>query len=115
MIRTIHSLINGKCSLVIGACPLQVSKLSKYQAQAADLTEVDVVLDRQQLLPKYMRVWMPNRSHHVYIFHLNSAKKNSPLAMLQNLFQRPSVPFGWKRVVEDLPMQQAAQPQPVPR
>src|SRR4051794_7808752 len=89
--------------------------LPKYQAQAADFTEVDIVLDRQQLLPKYMRVWMPNRSHHVYIFHLNAAKKNNPLAMLQSLFQRPSLPFGWKRVVEDLPMQQAAQPQPAPR
>lgn len=89
--------------------------LPKYQAQAADFTEVDIVLDRQQLLPKYMRVWMPNRSHHVYIFHLNGAKKNNPLAMLQSLFQRPSLPFGWKRVVEDLPMQQAAQPQPAPR
>jgi TIGR03009 family protein len=89
--------------------------LPKYQAQAADFTEVDVILDRQQKLPLYMQVWMPNRSHHVYIFHLNAAKKNSPFAMLQGLFQRPSVPFGWKRVVEDLPLQQAAEPKPAPR
>jgi TIGR03009 family protein len=88
--------------------------LPKFQAQAADFTEVDVVLDRQSLLPKYMRVWMPNRSHHVYIFHQDSVKKNSPFALLQGLFQRPSIPFGWKRVVEDMPLQQAAQPQPQP-
>jgi TIGR03009 family protein len=89
--------------------------LPKYQAQAADFTEVDIILDRQQLLPLYMQVWMPNRSHHVYMFHLDSAKKNSPFALLQGLFQRPSVPFGWKRVVEDLPLQQAAVPKPAPR
>jgi hypothetical protein len=89
--------------------------LPKFQAQAADFTEVDIMLDRQALLPQYMQVWMPNRSHHVYIFHLENAKRNSPLALLQSLFERPSVPFGWKRVVENTPLEQAAAPQPQQR
>jgi TIGR03009 family protein len=89
--------------------------LPKYQAQAADFTEVDIMLDRQQLLPESMRVWMPNRSRHVYIFDLKKAKINSPFALLQGLFDRPSVPFGWKRVVENAPLQQAAAPQPLAR
>jgi hypothetical protein len=47
---------------------------------------------------------------------MDSVKKNTLSAMLlQRLFQRPSVPFGWKRVIEDMPMQQAAQPQQAPR
>jgi TIGR03009 family protein len=87
----------------------------KYQAQAADFTEVDVVLDRNQLLPKYMQVWMPNRSHHVYIFDLANAKRNGLIPLIQSLFERPSVPFGWKRVVEAAPLQQAAAPQPQAR
>jgi hypothetical protein len=58
---------------------------------------------------------MPNRSHHVYIFDIKNAAKNQILAQIQSLFSRPSVPFGWKRVVEDLPLQQAAEPKPAPK
>jgi len=89
--------------------------LPKFQAQAADFTEIDVILDAKLLLPLYMQVWMPNRSHHTYIFDIANSSKNSALDRLQALFERPSVPFGWKRVVENLPLQQAAQPKPAPR
>jgi TIGR03009 family protein len=89
--------------------------LPKFRAQAADFTEVDVILDSDQLLPLYMQVWMPNRSHHTYIFDIKNASVNNPLARIQALFQRPSVPFGWKRVVENMPLQQAAEPKPAPR
>ncbi len=89
--------------------------LPKFQAQAADFTEVDVILDATQLFPLYMQVWMPNRSHHTYIFDIKKASINNPLAQIQALFQRPSVPFGWKRVVENIPLQQAAETKPVPR
>jgi TIGR03009 family protein len=89
--------------------------LPKYQAQAADFTEVDVILDAKLLLPRYMQVWMPNRSHHTYIFDIANSNVNGALARIQALFSRPSVPFGWKLVVENLPLQQAAQPQPAPK
>jgi TIGR03009 family protein len=89
--------------------------LPKFQAQAADFTEVDVILDAKQLLPLYMQVWMPNRSHQTYIFDIANSSKNNPLDRLQALFERPSVPFGWKRVVENMPLQQAAEPKPAPR
>lgn len=88
--------------------------MPKFQAQAADFTEVDVILDAKALLPLYMQVWMPNRSHHVYIFDIKNASVNNPLARIQALFERPSVPFGWKRVVENIPLQQATQPAPPP-
>jgi hypothetical protein len=58
---------------------------------------------------------MPNRSHHVYIFDLANAKRNGLIPLIQSLFERPSVPFGWKRVVEAAPLQQAAAPQPQAR
>jgi TIGR03009 family protein len=84
----------------------------KFQEQAADLTEVDVILDRQRLLPKYMQVWMPNKSRHMYIFDIDKSSKNNPIDRIQALFERPRIPFGWKRVVENLPLQQAAAPMP---
>jgi TIGR03009 family protein len=86
----------------------------KFQAQAADFTEVDVILDRQALLPKYMQVVMPNKSRHMYIFDIQNSSTNNALDRIQALFERPRVPFGWKRVVENLPLQQAAAPQPAP-
>jgi TIGR03009 family protein len=82
----------------------------KFQEQAADMTEVDVILDRQLLLPRYMQVWMPNRNRHMYIFDLASCSKNNLIDRLPALFERPRIPMGWKRVVENVPLQQAAQP-----
>lgn len=82
----------------------------KFQEQAAEFTEVDVMLDRQQLLPTHMQVHLPNGSRHLYMFDLANASVNSPLARLQAMFERPRTPFGWKRVVENIPLEQAAQP-----
>lgn len=82
----------------------------RYQAQAADFSKVEVILDRQQLLPKAMQVHMPNGSRHVYMFDLSNASINGPFALLQGLFQRPRTPFGYKRVVEQIPVAQAEQP-----
>lgn len=88
--------------------------LPKFQAQAADFREVDLILDKNKLLPRYMQVWKPNGSHDMYVFDIDTASTNSPLDRIQGMFQRPGVPFGWKRVVENAPLQQAAQPAPPP-
>ena len=82
----------------------------RHQEQAADFTHVEVMLDRQRLLPKAMQVHLPNASRHLYMFDIANASVNNPLARLQALFERPRTPLGWKRVVENLPLQQAAQP-----
>jgi TIGR03009 family protein len=88
----------------------------RFQEQAADLSEVRVILDRQRLLPAFMQVQMPNGSRHVYIFDLTNASVNSPLARLQALFARPRVPSGYKLVVENMPVAEAPQPgQQAPR
>jgi TIGR03009 family protein len=89
--------------------------LPKFQAQAADFREIDVILDRDAMLPLYMQVWMPNGSHHMYRFMIDQATVNSVWEKLPKLFDRPPIPAGWKRVVENVPLQQAAQPvQPPP-
>jgi TIGR03009 family protein len=87
----------------------------KFQQQAADFKEVDVILDKEKLLPQYMQVWMPNGDHHVYIFDMKSVQTNNLFGRLQGFFARPSVPFGWKHVVQAAALQQAAQPVPPPR
>jgi TIGR03009 family protein len=89
--------------------------LPKLQAQAADFRAVEVILDRQRLLPTHMQVHLPNGDRHVYTFNIASATINSPLQKLQSVFTLPRLPVGWKRIVEQMPMEQAAQPVPAPR
>jgi TIGR03009 family protein len=84
--------------------------MPKYQADAANYTQVELVLDRQQLLPKAMRVHLPDGSKHVYLFDGAAATINGHLDRLRSLFQRPMTPLGWKRVVEEMPTEQAASP-----
>jgi hypothetical protein len=52
----------------------------------------------------------------MYVFDIANASINSPLARLQSLFQLPPLPGGgWRRIVEQMPVEQAAQPVPPPR
>jgi len=92
-----------------------LTALPKFQAQAADYKQVEVILDRKRLLPKAMQVTMPDNSRHMYMFDIANAAVNNRLAILTSLFERPRVPFGWKRVVEQPPMAQAANPEQPPR
>jgi hypothetical protein len=89
--------------------------LPKYQAQAADFKAVEVILDRQRMLPTHMQVHLPNGSRHVYVFGIAGASVNNPLDRIQNLIQIPRLYPGWKRIVEQAPVQQAAAPAPLPR
>ncbi|HEY3393109.1 MAG TPA: hypothetical protein VGK58_10400 [Lacipirellulaceae bacterium] len=89
--------------------------LPKLQAQAADFRAVEVILDRQRLLPTHMQVHLPNGDRHVYTFNIASATINSPLQKLQTLIKLPRLPGGWKHIVEQMPVEQAAQPGPAPR
>jgi TIGR03009 family protein len=94
---------------------IYLTALPKFQAQAADYSKVEVILDRKQLLPKAMQVTMPDNSRHMYMFDIANAAVNSRLAIFATLFQRPRVWPGWKHVVEQAPMSQAAQPVPAPK
>jgi TIGR03009 family protein len=89
--------------------------LPKFQAQAADFKAVEVILDRQRMLPTHMQVHLPNGSRHLYIFDTANASINGRLDRIQNWFQLPRLPIGWKRIVEPMPVQQAAQPGPAQR
>jgi TIGR03009 family protein len=85
----------------------------KTQEQAANFSQVDVILNRERLLPEAMQVTMPNGDRHVYVFHLKDASIDGVLTRIQQaLFQKPTTPFGWKHVVEQPPVAQAQQQAP---
>ena len=89
--------------------------LPRFRAQAADFRAVRVILDRQQMLPVAMQVQLPDGSRHDYMFDVANATINSPFAKMQQFFERPRIWPGWKRVVEQAPVEQAAQPAQPPR
>jgi TIGR03009 family protein len=92
-----------------------LTALPKFQAQAADFRAVQVILDRERLLPTHMQVHLPNGDRHMYTFNIAGAAINSPLQKLQAFFTLPRLPVGWKRIVEQMPVEQAAQPAPLAR
>jgi TIGR03009 family protein len=88
-----------------------LQSMPKFQADAANYQQVNVILDRQQFLPKAMEVVLPNGDKHVYMFHLADSSVNTTIDRLNNfLFERPHTPLGWKRVVEEAPAQQPGAP-----
>jgi TIGR03009 family protein len=92
-----------------------INALPKFQQQAADFRQVDVILDRNRLLPAAMQVTLPNGDRHVYVFHIEKANVNGVLSRIQNaLFQKPPTPFGWKHVVENAPLAEAVPVQSQP-
>jgi TIGR03009 family protein len=100
-----------------------VQAMPKFRQQAADYTAVEVMLDRERLLPTHMKVYLPNQGSHLYMFDVANATVNGTLDRVKALFSRPKTPWGWQRVVEEPPTAppngpaalQAAQPGDVTR
>ncbi|HEX4412466.1 MAG TPA: hypothetical protein VH107_02485, partial [Lacipirellulaceae bacterium] len=88
-----------------------LTALPKFQEQAANFSQVDLILDRTLSLPQAMRVTMPNQDRHVYMFDLKTAQQNALLNRIQQaFFQKPSIPFGYKHVLEETPVAESDQP-----
>jgi TIGR03009 family protein len=82
----------------------------KFQAQAADFKAVDVILDKNKMLPTHMQIHMPNGDRHLYFFDVTNASINNlQIPLLNVLFQRPRTPSGYKRVVEAMPVAEVPQ------
>ena len=103
-----------------------VQALPTLPADAADYKQIDVLLDRKRMMPKAMQVHLPNGDRHMYMFQIENATVNGNLQRIMAFFTAPRTPWGWKRVVEDIPQpapqppgaldgRQAAQPEGVPR
>jgi TIGR03009 family protein len=87
-----------------------IDALPRFQADAANYRQVQVILNQATLLPEAMQVHLPNHDRNVYMFDLQKAKVNGLWQQIKNLFAPPELLPGWQRVVEEMPVQQAAQP-----
>ncbi|MEX2316946.1 MAG: hypothetical protein WD669_07330 [Pirellulales bacterium] len=94
---------------------VKIEALPKYQADAVNYSKVQVILDTGRLLPVAMQVHLPNQDRNVYLFDLQNAKVNGLWEQIKALFAPPELRPGWKRVVEEVPLEQAARPQPARR
>jgi len=98
-----------KSEIWLEAYPLWAQDAANYQ-------RVELILDREQLLPSAIQVYSPNdKGRTVYIFDLNQAKVNDPIDRLLG-FRAPRTPLGWKKITEQLapPVTQNPQSRPQP-
>lgn len=82
----------------------------KFAEDASSYKQVEVILDRKELLPKAIKVYRPNGDEDVYIF--GEANVNDPLFKIKGLFEPPRRPLGWDVVEHPLPQQPPDQPLP---
>ncbi|QDU58882.1 hypothetical protein [Aeoliella mucimassa] len=88
----------------------------KRQADAAEYSDVWVALRNEPgkpLMPAGIRIVYPSDPRQPmwdqFVFDLEGSNVNSMLASAMNsLFSEPTTPFGWKRVVEQMPQQAQA-------
>ncbi|MCC6493103.1 MAG: TIGR03009 domain-containing protein [Pirellulales bacterium] len=86
----------------------------KWQADAANYDQVDVMLDRKTMQPKALQVYLPGgQQKHVYVFNLEKTRINETNLgeWFTGLFSAPRTPFGWTKVNAETIAPQAANPQ----
>jgi len=94
---------------------LWVIAAPKDQVDAANFVRVTLILDREKVLPRAMRVQQPGGTHVDYIFDFASATINGTIDQLFNSrFIAPRTPWGWQRVDQPMPGTADAQ-QPPPQ
>jgi hypothetical protein len=92
---------------------LWVIAAPKNQADAANIVRVTLILDREKVLPRAMRVQQPGGTHVDYIFDFANATINGTIDQLFNSrFIAPRTPWGWQRVDQPMPGPPAQQPPP---
>jgi TIGR03009 family protein len=87
--------------------------LPKHQADAANFSKVELILQARELMPFAIQIFKPaGQDRDVYQFDPNTNLIDKGLDMIRD-FAKPMTPFGYKYVLEDL--QAAAPGQPRPR
>lgn len=84
----------------------------KFAADAANYRQVEVILARKELLPRAIKVYRPNGDEDVYLFELEDAEINNPLARLLGVFDKPTKPWGWQVVEHPEPQAEAPPARP---
>jgi TIGR03009 family protein len=107
-------IVNG-ANVKLEAGQVMISAVPRWAADAANYKSVDVILESATMLPTSMQIVLPNSGRYVYKFDLAKAKVNDPLAPIKAWFKSPEILPGWQKVVEEMPVEQAAQPNQPPR
>jgi TIGR03009 family protein len=84
--------------------------LPRFQADAANFSKVELILQARDLMPFAIQIYKPGgQDRDVYQFDPRTSLIDKSLDMLRD-FAKPTTPFGYKYILEDL----AAQPGPPP-
>ncbi len=88
-----------------------LESLPRYQADAANFSKVELILQARDLMPFAIQIYKPGgQDRDVYQFDTNTSLIDRGLDLLRD-FAKPTTPFGYKYILEDLQAQQpAAQP-----
>jgi TIGR03009 family protein len=85
----------------------------RYPKDAANFQRVEVILSQKSMLPIGMQIYETNgKSRKSYTFY--DVQVNGLFDKIKDFFAPPTVPFGWKHVVDQVPAEnkQAAQQPP---
>ncbi len=74
----------------------------KYQQDAANFKSAQFILSRDKLHPFALRIYAPNGKNYT-VYKFSDIVTNDPLSFLRGDPFAVKVPWGWKKVVEDVP------------
>lgn len=94
---------------------IMIVAVPKWPADATNYKMVQVILEQPKLMPSAMQIHLPNNGRYVYTFDLADAKVNNRFEQIKAWFKPPEILPGWQKVIEQMPVEQAAQPVPPPR
>ena len=84
--------------------------LPRYQADAANFSKVELILQARDLMPFAIQIFKPGgRDQDVYQFDPNTNLIDKGLDLFRD-FAKPSTPFGYKYILEDVPTGPQAAP-----
>ncbi len=84
--------------------------LPRYQADAANFSKVELILQARDLMPFAIQIYKPGgQDRDVYQFDPRTSLIDKGLDMLRD-FAKPTTPFGYKYVLEDLQAQAGPPP-----
>jgi hypothetical protein len=84
--------------------------LPRFQADAANFSKVELILRSRDLMPFAIQIFKPGgRDQDVYQFDPNTNLIDKGLDLFRD-FAKPSTPFGYKYILEDVPAGPQAAP-----
>jgi TIGR03009 family protein len=84
--------------------------LPRFQADAANFSKVELILRSRDLMPFAIQIYKPGgRDQDVYQFDPNTNLIDKGLDLFRD-FAKPSTPFGYKYILEDVPAGPQAAP-----